>query len=372
MIFTRPHGLLHRLLPSLIRPTCILPNYRSSFIPPRHLFSTTLPNSSSETATVDSDDFGSYSIILPIEPFIWGTSHISPHPVPEHIPRPPYVPKLHSSSVGEGEHQDEFNGDPWTGDGRIRLGGEEEKGIRKAARLAKEILDAAGSLIKVGVTTNFIDASVHSFVTTRNAYPSPLLYSGFPKSCCTSVNNIIAHGIPDDRPLEDGDIVNIDITVYLDGYHGDTSRTFLVGNVDPRGTHLTHLTTLALETGISVCGPGKHFKEIGAAIHNLVHSERKGSAGQRWDYCVSQQFTGHGIGSVFHRPPWILHHRNDEPGIMLPGHCFTIEPCIIQGTNPRGWIFPDGWSTSTENCARSAQAEHMVLITETGAEVLTR
>ncbi|KAG5720470.1 hypothetical protein E4T56_gene4748, partial [Termitomyces sp. T112] len=164
------------------------------------------------------------------------------------------------------------------------------------------------------------------------------------------------------RPLHDGDIINIDVTIYLNGYHGDTSQTFLVGNVDEQGRELVRLTNDALRAGIDACGPGRPFRNIGKAIHELTRNN---------NYSISTQFTGHGIGTVFHRPPWILHHLNDEPGVMLPGDCFTIEPSLIQGSNPRGWIFPDGWTASTENCARSAQAEHMVLITEHGAEVLT-
>jgi len=165
------------------------------------------------------------------------------------------------------------------------------------------------------------------------------------------------------RPLENGDIVNIDITVFLDGYHGDTSKTFLVGDVDDQGRDLVNTSLDAVESGIRACGPGRPFKGIGKAIYELALSR---------GFSVSPQFSGHGIGKVFHRPPWILHDLNEEPGVMLPGHCFTIEPCIIQGSDARGWLFPDGWTTSTENCARSAQEEHMVLITETGVDVLTR
>jgi len=211
------------------------------------------------------------------------------------------------------------------------------------------------------VTTNEIDRAIHEYILSHNAYPSPLGYLGFPRSCSTSVNNVIVHGIPDDRPLEDGDIVNIDVTVYLHGYHGDTSRTFLVGNVDQQGRDLVYLTDRALKAGIAACGPRRPFKGIGQTIYDLLGE----------NYSVSSQFSGHGIGKFFHTRPWILHHKNDEPGIMKPGHCFTIEPSLVQGRNPRGWIFPDGWTASTENCARSAQAEHMVLITNTGAEVLT-
>ncbi|EIM88629.1 methionine aminopeptidase [Stereum hirsutum FP-91666 SS1] len=307
-------------------------------------------------------DFGSYSVILPPEPFVFGVGHIRARSVPSHISLPPYVASLPLPQRRAGVDERPFDGDPYTGDGRIELGSEAESRLRTAAKLAKKTLEFAGSLVNVGVTTEAIDNSVHDFIVSNGAYPSPLLYSGFPKACCTSVNNVIVHGIPDDRPLEDGDIVNIDITVYLNGYHGDTSRTFTVGEVDEQGRSLIRATEDALSAGISACGPGRPFKAIGSAIHSVVAEK---------PYSISLEWTGHGIGSVFHRPPWVLHHRNDEPGIMQPGHCFTIEPCLIQGSNPRGWIFPDGWTASTENCARSAQMEHMVLITEDGADVLT-
>ncbi|KAF8076900.1 methionyl aminopeptidase [Lyophyllum atratum] len=306
------------------------------------------------TEQVEPEDFGDYSIILPVEPFVFGVSHITPRSVPEHIPRPYYAipgytaPKVPSPPGSE----------------RITLGGEAETRLRDAANLAKRVRDYAGGLVQVGVTTDSLDASVHGYIIANSAYPSPLRYgsSPFPRSICTSVNNVIVHGIPDDRPLENGDIVNIDITVFLNGYHGDTSQTFLVGDVDEQGRELVRVTNEALQAGIKACGPGRPYKGIGKAIHELT---------RHTDYSISSQFTGHGIGTVFHRPPWILHHLNDEPGIMMPGDCFTIEPSLIQGSNPRGWIFPDGWTASTENCARSAQAEHMVLITEGGAEVLT-
>lgn len=213
------------------------------------------------------------------------------------------------------------------------------------------------------MTTNSIDAAIHKFIIAHQAYPSPLLYKGFPRSCCTSVNNVVSHGIPDDRPLEDGDIVNIDVTVYLNGYHGDTSSTFLVGDVDEPGRDLVQMTNATLEAGIDACGPGRPFNCIGKAIFEVVRNTR---------HSVCPAFAGHGIGTVFHRPPWIYHTLNEEPGVMLPGHCFTIEPSLVQGSNPSVWIVPDGWTASTENCARSAQAEHMILITETGVDVLTQ
>ncbi|KAF8165908.1 peptidase M24, structural domain-containing protein [Crassisporium funariophilum] len=315
-----------------------------------------LPRLFRQFSTVEqehSDTVGNYAVILPEEPFVFGVSHITPRQVPDTIAKPPYA--QNRNSIQE-------ENPPNRGNGKLKLGGEAESKIRQAALLAKKVRNYAGTLVKVGVTTNSIDAAIHDFIISHSAYPSPLLYSGFPRSCCTSVNNIIAHGIPDERKLENGDIINIDITVFLNGYHGDTSQTFLVGDVDDSGRELVELTNQALDVSIAACGPGKHFKGIGKAIHDLLSGT---------NYTVSSQFTGHGIGKVFHTSPWILHHLNDEPGVMEPGHCFTIEPAIIQGRNPRGWIFPDGWTASTEDCARSAQAEHMILITEDGADVLT-
>ncbi|CCM05542.1 uncharacterized protein FIBRA_07769 [Fibroporia radiculosa] len=308
-------------------------------------------SSSAESHTEDEDyDFGYYDVILPHEPYVWGVSHIRPRTVPPHITRPSYA--LDGQNVPSNSHSPHLR--------LLEPGGENEARLRSAAALASKVLRYAGSLVKIGVTTEEIDTKIHEMILSHSAYPSPLLYKGFPKSCCTSVNNIITHGIPDEF---NGDIVNIDVTVYKDGFHGDTSRTFFVGDVDEKGRQLVRVTEEALEVGIAACGPRRPFKSIGKAIFELIRHQ---------PYSVSTQFTGHGIGREFHREPWILHHLNDEPGIMLPGDCFTIEPCIIQGNNPSGWIFPDGWTVSTENCARSAQAEHMVLITDTGAEVLTR
>jgi methionyl aminopeptidase len=317
----------------------------------RHV--TTSPAFDSDKS-LEVEDFGAYNVILPEEPFVWGVSHITRRPVPSHIIRPKYAVQ-HDPSV---DHEQQYEGD-----GRINLGSIDEKRVRAAATLAKNVRQYAGSLVKPGVTTNSIDAAVHNFIIAHEAYPSPLLYKGFPRSCCTSVNNVVSHGIPDDRPLEDGDIVNIDVTIYLDGYHGDTSSTFLVGDVDEPGRDLLQMTNIALEAGINACGPGRPFNGIGRAIHEIVRNT---------SHSVCPAFAGHGIGTVFHRPPWIYHTLNDEPGVMLPGHCFTIEPSLVQGSNASVWIFPDGWTASTENCARSAQAEHMILITETGVDVLTQ
>ncbi|KAH0588180.1 hypothetical protein H2248_006895 [Termitomyces sp. 'cryptogamus'] len=284
-----------------------------------------LKSTSSEDSGPDVD-FGDYSIILPEEPFVWGVAHITPRNVPDNIERPPYAQPGYTET---GCHSSTGRTIPE----RIALGGEANARLRDAANLARKVRDYAGTLIKPGVTTNSIDASVHEFIIAHAAYPSPLLYQNFPRSICTSINNIIVHGIPDEyvnnvsvpvthrelsssRPLHDGDIINIDVTIYLNGYHGDTSQTFLVGNVDEQGRELVRLTNDALRAGIDACGPGRPFRNIGKAIHELTRNN---------NYSISTQFTGHGIGTVFHRPPWILHHLNDEPGVMLPGDCFTIE-----------------------------------------------
>ncbi|KAI0340814.1 Creatinase/aminopeptidase [Trametopsis cervina] len=318
------------------------------------------------------EDHGLYDIVLPEDPLAAPAGRSPTRIVPAHILRPSYAP---TSDLAQRVRQMRETIFQVYGSSIINLGGAEEKRLRQAGRLAASTLKYAGTLVKVstrttvsldgweGVTTDEIDAKVHEFIVKHDAYPSPLLYKGFPKSCCTSVNNIMVHGIPDDRPLQNGDIINIDITVYLFGYHGDTSRMFFVGPVDDLGKELVEITEEALEAAIAICAPERPFRDIGKAIHNVVRDR---------DFTVSPAFTGHGIGSMFHCQPWIVHTPNVEPGAMKPGHCFTIEPCIVRGSNADHMVFGDGWTASSTNWARSAQAEHMVLITETGAEVLTR
>ncbi|CDO77194.1 hypothetical protein BN946_scf184747.g7 [Trametes cinnabarina] len=334
-------------------------NARSSRPPylPRRLSSQTAPKddeNASETDFAPSEHdlrFGYYDIILPSEPIVWGTAHILPRPVPAHIPRPRYVTELLQPGADAQQSVERAEEDAETRRRKLITGEEDVRRLRKAAQLAADVLQFAGSLVQAGRTTDDIDRAVHELIVACGAYPSPLLYKGFPKSCCTSVNNIVTHGIPDELGASptgaDDDIVNIDVTVYLDGFHGDTSRTFIVGPEvtrtgtyqDDKGRELVRITEAALDAGIAACGPGKPFKGIGRAIQELLRGK---------DYCVSPQFSGHGIGREFHRQPWILHHLNDEPGVMQPGDCFTIEPAIIQGTDPHGWTFPDGWTVSTE------------------------
>ncbi|KAI8141370.1 methionine aminopeptidase, merops subfamily M24 [Fennellomyces sp. T-0311] len=234
--------------------------------------------------------------------------------------------------------------------------------LKQAGQLAREILEIGREMCQPGITTDRIDEVLHEKIVEKGAYPSPLNYSGFPKSVCTSVNNIIAHGIPDNRELQDGDIINIDVTVFLNGYHGDTSATFLVGNVDDLGRDLVRRTEECLEKALAICGPGVALSEIGSVISD--HAEAAG-------YSVSEELSGHGIGEEFHCLPLIYHHRNFEDGIMTPGMTFTIEPVLCQGS-PMGVMWPDNWTISTVDGARSAQFEHMVLVTDNGIELLTK
>jgi methionyl aminopeptidase len=235
--------------------------------------------------------------------------------------------------------------------------------MRVACRIARDVLHDIGPAVAPGVTTDELDRISHDAHVARNVYPSPLGYKGFPKSVCTSVNEVICHGIPDDRPLAEGDIVNVDVTVYVDGVHGDTSATFLVGRVDPVSKHLVRTTSECLDLAIEAVRPGAPLHDIGRAIETHAHEE---------GFNVVRSFVGHGIGQVFHGPPQVPHYY--EPAattIMEPGMVFTIEPMITIG-DIRPVIWDDGWTAVTADGSRSAQFEHTVLVTYTGVDVLTR
>ncbi|XP_010265250.1 PREDICTED: methionine aminopeptidase 1B, chloroplastic-like isoform X3 [Nelumbo nucifera] len=271
----------------------------------------------------------------------------APLSVPDHIPKPPYVtttllPELSS----EAQIHDS---------GGIAH-------MRTACELAARVLDYAGTLVRPSVTTNEIDKAVHKMIIDAGAYPSPLGYGGFPKSVCTSVNECMCHGIPDSRQLQDGDIINIDVTVFLNGYHGDTSKTFLCGNVNDATKRLVKVTEECLERAISVCKDGASFKKIGKRISE--HAENFG-------YNVVKRFVGHGIGTVFHSEPIILHYRNEKPGFMVEGQTFTIEPILTAG-NIECITWSDNWTILTADGSLAAQFEHTILITRTGAEILTK
>ncbi len=234
--------------------------------------------------------------------------------------------------------------------------------MRAAGICAREVMLEASKAIAVGVTTDEIDAAVHKATIDRGAYPSPLQYHDFPKSVCTSVNEIICHGIPDSRKLEDGDIVNLDITVFLNGFHGDHNYTFEVGNVDQASKDLIRVTQEALWLGIEQVVPGGHTKEIGKAIE--AHGKKNG-------YGVVEDYTGHGINEIFHTHPTILHYETDEYDVIMePGMTFTIEPMFCIG-DWKSVIWNDNWTVQAKDFSRSAQFEHTLLVTETGVEVLT-
>lgn len=239
---------------------------------------------------------------------------------------------------------------------------EQIAGMRNACKLAANILNEAGKILKVGMTTDEIDAFVHESTIAANAYPSPLRYLSFPKSVCTSVNNVACHGIPDSRPLQDGDVINIDVTTYLDGFHGDCSKTFLVGSVDERGRYLVEITEACLNAAIKICGPEQPLNLIGRTISNFAREKRLN---------VLPQFIGHGIGSYFHGPPEVLPFENSFIGLMQPGMTFTIEPILTLG-DIEIELWEDLWTAVSVDGARSAQFEHTVLITKDGHEVLTQ
>lgn len=239
---------------------------------------------------------------------------------------------------------------------------EEIEKMRASGRAAREVLDIAGRMVRPGVTTDEIDAVVHEESLKRGAYPSPLNYHGFPKSCCTSVNEVICHGIPDDRKLLDGDIINLDITVYLNGYHGDCSEMFVSGEVDDAGKKLLQTTYDSWVKAMEFVKPGNDYKDIGAIIEDHIVPN---------GFSTVKKFCGHGIGSVFHTNPNIFHYRNTEPnGKMASGHTFTIEPMICEGT-AQCLSWPDDWTATTTDGKRSAQFEHTLLVTPEGVEALT-
>ncbi|KAL7536727.1 hypothetical protein ACHAXR_007369 [Thalassiosira sp. AJA248-18] len=237
--------------------------------------------------------------------------------------------------------------------------------MRAAGKAAREVLDIGGSLVKAGVTTDEIDAAVHAACIERWCYPSPLNYRKFPKSCCTSVNEVICHGIPDMRPLEDGDVINIDITVYLDGYHGDCSEMFAVGGrdaLDENGRKLIQTTYDCWVQSMELVKPGVDYNVIGKSIQEYVNLK---------GYSTVRAFCGHGIGQVFHTAPNIYHYTVNQPlDEMKPGHVFTIEPMICEGLHDP-YMWPDDWTATTVDGKRSAQFEHTLLVTEDGVEALT-
>lgn len=234
--------------------------------------------------------------------------------------------------------------------------------IRAASRLAAQALDHVSAAIAPGVTTDELDRLGHDFLVRHGAYPSTLGYRGYPKSLCSSVNEVICHGIPDDRPLADGDIVNLDITAYLDGVHGDTNKTYLVGDVDDESKLLVERTREALNRAIKAVKPGRQINVIGRVIEAYA---------ARFGYGVVRDFTGHGVGPAFHDGLIVPHYDDpDATTVIETGMTFTIEPMLTLGTIE--WnMWDDDWTAVTKDGKRTAQFEHTLLVTQTGAEVLT-
>ncbi len=285
---------------------------------------------------------------MPVSHATLSPGEVSPRrPVPASIARPEYVDRDSPERYTGPEVKD----------------AETIERMRVAGRIAARAMEAAAAVIAPGVTTDEIDRVGHEFMLDHGAYPSTLGYRGFPKSLCTSVNEVVCHGIPDARPLEDGDIVNIDVTAYLAGVHGDTDATYLVGDVDEESRLLVERTREAMLRGIKAAVPGRQINVIGRVIESYA---------RRFGYGVVRDFTGHGIGTAFHSGLIIPHYdaAPDYDTVIEPGMTFTIEPMLNLGTAE--WdLWDDGWTVVTKDKRRSAQFEHTILITETGNEVLT-
>jgi methionyl aminopeptidase len=269
-----------------------------------------------------------------------------PRPVPASIPRPEYVGRPAPARFSGSEVKDT----------------DTIERMRVAGRIAANALVEVGARVAPGVTTDELDRVGHEFLCDHGAYPSTLGYRGFPKSLCTSVNEVVCHGIPDSTRLADGDIVNVDITAFIGGVHGDTDRTYLVGEVSDEDRLLVERTEAALTRAIAAVRPGRSVSVIGRVIESYA---------KRFGYGVVREFTGHGIGTAFHSGLVVPHYDDPRHDVVVqPGMTFTIEPMLNLGTHE--WtMWPDGWTVVTRDGRRSAQCEHTLLVTESGAEILT-
>ena len=238
--------------------------------------------------------------------------------------------------------------------------------MRIAGKLASSVLEMICDHVKTGVTTEKLDQICHDFIVNDlDSIPAPLNYNGFPKSICTSVNNVVCHGIPSEKKLKKGDIINIDITVIKDGFHGDTSKMFIVGKSSIKAQKICNVARDSMMLGIDMVKPGIHLGEIGKAIGDYAHSK---------NCSVVRDYCGHGIGEVFHELPQVIHYddgRIDQSPILEPGMTFTVEPMINLGGYEVVTSRIDGWTVTTKDRSLSAQWEHTILVTETGHEILT-
>jgi len=254
--------------------------------------------------------------------------------------------------------------DTWGDSREITIHGPAEfAAMRKAGALAASILDELVEVVRVGISTDEINTICHNKIIAAGAVPAPLGYRGFPKSICTSVNHVVCHGIPDARKLVNGDMVNIDVTVIVDGWHGDTSRTYWVGDVAVRAKRLTEVTYAAMMRGIEVVRPGMKTGDIGHAIQTYAES---------FGYSVVREYCGHGLGKIFHTAPNILHFGKPNTGVTLEeGMFFTVEPMVNVGKAGTILNQKDGWTVTTRDKSLSAQFEHSIGVTATGFEIFT-
>jgi methionyl aminopeptidase len=237
--------------------------------------------------------------------------------------------------------------------------------MRIAGSLAADVLNMITAYVKKGISTEKLDEICHKYIISKGAIPAPLNYHGFPKSICTSVNNVVCHGIPNKKTLKNGDIINIDITVIKDGYHGDTSKMFIIGNASIKAKRICQVTQECLYIGIKKVKPGIHLGEIGKAIEQ--HAKKN-------NYSVVRDYCGHGIGLDFHAEPQVIHYNNnliEKSPILEPGMIFTIEPMVNIGSYKVNTSKIDNWTVTTKDRSLSAQWEHTILVTEKGFEILT-
>jgi len=240
---------------------------------------------------------------------------------------------------------------------------EEIEKMRTACQLAAQVLQMIGKYVRAGTSTEKLDEICHNYIVDRqNAIPAPLSYHGFPKSICTSINHVVCHSIPGNKKLKNGDIMNIDITIIKDGYHGDTSKMFFIGEPSIRARRLVEITYQCMVEGIREIKPGARLGNIGHAVQTLAES---------YNYSVVREYCGHGIGKEFHEQPQVLHYGEKDTGLVLePGMTFTVEPMINAGKR-HVKLLPDKWTVVTKDRSLSAQWEHTILVTETGYETLT-
>ncbi|KAI1268097.1 methionine aminopeptidase 1 [Xylariaceae sp. FL1019] len=337
-------------------PTCLKLGVKDSYFCSQECFQKSwathkATHKAQNTATGSYNPFPSYPYTGSVRP-LYPLS--PPRPVPKTIAQPDWA------ETGVPARENRLNRTKWE-----ILDAAGQEAMRKVCRLAREVLDVTAAAIKPGVTTDYLDEICHNACVERESYPSPLNYNRFPKSICTSPNEVVCHGIPDRRKLLDGDILNLDVSLYHGGYHADLNETYYVGDqarASPDAVRLVETTREALDKAIALVRPGLPIRDFGKVIEKHATSR---------NLFVLKNWGGHGINSEFHPPPWIPHYaKNKAAGVCKPGMTFTIEPILALGAS-REVYWPDNWTNVTVDGKWTAQFEHTLLVTETGVEVLT-